>query len=107
MAKAAASHTCGALTLLGRGWVAEYRFDQKRRWRFDFADPLNLVAIEVEGGVWTGGRHTRAKGFLGDVEKYNRAAFLGWRVFRCTPQTLGQLILEVRQWQQSQESTST
>lgn len=65
--------------------VAEHRFDEKRKWRFDFAFIDALVALECEGGVWTGGRHTRGSGFLGDIAKYNRAAVLGWRVLRTTP----------------------
>lgn len=68
--------------------IAEYRFDAPRRWRFDWAWPECRVALEVEGGVWSGGRHTRGGGFLGDMEKYNRAAELGWRVFRTVPSRL-------------------
>lgn len=68
--------------------MAEYRFHPERRWRFDYAWPAQRVALEVEGGVWTGGRHTRGAGFLGDMEKYNAAALLGWRVLRVTPSKL-------------------
>lgn len=68
--------------------VREYKFHPVRRWRFDYAIPSHKVAIEVEGGVWTQGRHTRPKGFLGDMEKYNTATALGWRVLRVTPDTL-------------------
>ena len=64
------------------GYQREYRFDKERRWRFDFAWPEKLVALEVEGGAWIGGRHNRAAGFQADVEKYNAAAAGGWRVFR-------------------------
>lgn len=67
---------------------AEYLFHISRSWRFDFAWPRQKIALEVEGGVWTKGRHTRPKGFLADCEKYNAAAVLGWRVLRVTPQTL-------------------
>jgi hypothetical protein len=66
----------------------EWKFDAKRRWRFDYAWPQQMIALEVEGGVWTGGRHTRGAGFLKDVEKYNRAAVLGWRLLRVTPDKL-------------------
>ncbi len=66
----------------------EYRFDAERQWRFDYAWPERRIALEVEGGVWTQGRHTRGKGFLEDMKKYNRAAMLGWRVVRCVPDTL-------------------
>lgn len=68
--------------------TAEYRFHPVRLWRFDYALPSYRVAIEVEGGVWTAGRHIRPQGFLGDVEKYNAAATLGWRILRTTPQDM-------------------
>jgi very-short-patch-repair endonuclease len=77
--------------LAGRLWLMcfpacerEYRFDPKRRWRFDFAWPAQLVAVEVEGGSWVNGRHTRGSGFAEDCRKYNEAACLGWRVLRVT-----------------------
>jgi hypothetical protein len=70
----------------------EYKFAHPdRAWRFDFAWVDRGVALEVEGGAWSGGRHTRGKGFLADMEKYNAAALRGWLLFRCTPQTLDTL----------------
>lgn len=57
-------------------------------WRFDYAIPEHKIALEVEGGVWTGGRHIRPQGFLGDIEKYNTATLMGWKVFRVTPDEL-------------------
>ncbi|MCF0187926.1 MAG: hypothetical protein HUK04_00305 [Bacteroidaceae bacterium] len=68
--------------------IKEHTFHPERRWRFDYAIPTYRIAIEVEGGVWTGGRHTRPQGFLGDIEKYNTATLMGWRVVRCVPETL-------------------
>ena len=67
------------------GWdfVREVKFHSRRKWRFDFVIiGLNKVAVEVEGGVWSGGRHTRGRGYIGDMEKYNEAALTGWRVLR-------------------------
>lgn len=64
----------------------EYRFHPDRRWRFDFCWPEQMVAVEVEGGVWNNGRHTRGSGFVADLSKYNEAALLGYTVLRVTPQ---------------------
>lgn len=49
-----------------------------RRFRFDLAWPEQLVAVEIHGGHWTGGRHTRGKGFESDLEKSNLAQLNGW-----------------------------
>lgn len=73
---------------LGVDCVKEYKFHPVRKWRFDYAIPSALVALEVEGGVWTGGRHTNPKGFLGDMEKYNTATLMGWAVYRVIPDDL-------------------
>lgn len=60
--------------------VAEYRFEETRRWRFDFAWPNRMVAVELHGGAFTAGRHVRGAGFVRDCEKMRVAAALGWRV---------------------------
>lgn len=65
---------------LAPGLVVEYRFDPVRRWRMDFAWPDKLVAVEVHGAVFRGGRHVRGSGFLNDREKMNTALSRGWRV---------------------------
>lgn len=62
----------------------EHRFHGKRKWRFDLAWPMMLVAVEVHGGVWTRGRHTTGAGFTKDREKMNEACCLGWRVIEVT-----------------------
>ena len=66
----------------------EYRFDTKRRWRFDRALPDNLIAIELDGGTFNQGRHTRGTGYSADCEKLNTAILAGWRVFRLTSDML-------------------
>ena len=60
----------------------EFKFDQKRKWRADFHLIGKMILVEVEGGIWSNGRHTRAKGYLGDMEKYNAATMLGYQVIR-------------------------
>jgi hypothetical protein len=70
----------------------EVVFAPPRKWRSDFAfeRPSNVsvssyhrlrfglrVAIEIEGAIWSGSRHTRGAGFAVDCEKYNTAALAG------------------------------
>lgn len=68
--------------------VPEFKFHPHRRWRFDWALPALSVAVEVEGGAWIGGRHTRGAGFERDLEKYAEALILGWVVLRVTPKMI-------------------
>lgn len=63
-------------------WHTEYRFALPRLYRFDFAWPGLLIAVELEGGIWNGGRHTQARGFIEDARKYNLAAEMGWTLLR-------------------------
>ena len=63
----------------------EYRLHPRRRWRFDFAWPRYKVAVEVDGGIYSRGRHVRGSGFERDAEKRNAAVMAGWRVLHFTP----------------------
>lgn len=62
----------------------EYRFHPTRRWRFDFAWPAQRVAAEIQGGVWTGGKHVRGAAYSADCDKLNEAQLLGWVVLYFT-----------------------
>ncbi len=66
--------------------LEEFRFHPTRRWRFDWAWPPSKIAVEIEGGIWISGRHSRGIGYSKDMEKYNEATRMGWKVFRFTPQ---------------------
>lgn len=68
--------------------VPEFSFHPVRKWRFDYAWPEQKIALEVEGGAFIGGRHTSGQGFVADMEKYNAAGMLGWRIFKCVPNDL-------------------
>lgn len=86
----------------GSELVREFRFDKTRRWRADFASNSARVLIEVEGGVWRGGRHTNPQGFINDAEKYLAATLQGWSVIRLVgeqlnPATLRQVVDYVRE----------
>lgn len=85
----------------GPALVSEYRFHPARRWRADYAHIESRTLIELEGGVWVGGRHNRASGFMADAEKYFEAALGGWRAVRLVgPQinlnTVGRLVAAIR-----------
>lgn len=71
---------------LGRvHWIlGKHEYKPGRKWRFDFAWPDLMVAIECEGGTYAGGRHTTGDGFEKDAEKYAEAAARGWTVLRFT-----------------------
>ena len=64
----------------GVSFEQEFKFHPDRKWRADFHIVGHKLLVEVEGGIWSGGRHTRGKGYIGDMEKYNAAVGLGYRV---------------------------
>lgn len=75
---------------LPKAWP-EYYFAKEthhRDWRFDWAwtdvDGTGGVALEIEGGIHSNGRHVRGKGYEADMEKYSVATTLGWRLIRVT-----------------------
>lgn len=68
--------------------VFEYLFYPNRKWRFDFCWVDEKIALENQGGLFSGGRHTRGASLLKEHEKLNAAAEMGWRILYATPQTL-------------------
>lgn len=66
----------------------ELRFHATRKWQLDFAWLFYKVALEVEGGAFSGHGHRSVGKFLRDLEKYNEAALAGWTVIRCTTDDL-------------------
>ena len=63
----------------------EYRFHPVRKWLIDYAWPNVKLAVEIEGGIWSKGRHIRPAGFLRDMEKYNALTGAGWTLLRFQP----------------------
>ena len=66
----------------------EHRFHPARKFRWDYAWPAAKLALEVQGGIWTGGKHGRGSGIVKDMEKYNLGATLGWRLLLVQPKEL-------------------
>lgn len=73
---------------LGPGLRARLSAAGLQDWRFDFAWPSARVAIEVDGAVWTAGRHTRGGGYESDARKGNAAIDMGWSVYHVTSSML-------------------
>lgn len=81
------------------GWTFEHRFHPTRQWRFDFVN-LNLsIAIEIEGGIFSKKRlgHSTGAGIKKDMEKYNAAAILGWKVLRYMPEQTAEMMRDIEQ----------
>ena len=79
--------------LFGGEWWAEWDFHPTRKWRFDYACPELKIAIEVDGGIFTGGRHSRGIGQKNDMEKMNNACAMGWYVYHVIPDEMFDLQL--------------
>lgn len=77
-------HIRASLKLLNIHYVAEFRFHDKRKFRFDFAIPDQKIAIEYEGLHSEKSGHTTIGGYISDVKKYNLAVTSGWRLLRYT-----------------------
>lgn len=75
---------------IGIELIKELKFHPVRRYRFDYANEENKIAIESDGGIWRkgGGAHSRPQNIERDMEKINLAQSLGWRVIRVKPQDL-------------------
>lgn len=100
--------------LWGEGYAAmpEVRFHPQRKWRIDVAVAATgvvwpatewniddrAIAIEIDGGAWSRGRHVRGAGFVADLEKMNALTELGWRILRFTPQQVrnGEALAQIR-----------
>ena len=111
--KPSVAHLCmeGILVELFGSAHAEYQFFPPRKFRFDYAccTPCSTgdygwkLAVEIDGGIWTVGRHTRGLGFQRDMEKLNLAAIEGWSVLRFTPKQVlsGQAEQTLKAWQKA------
>lgn len=77
-------------------YAEELVFSEERKFRFDLAIPALKIAIEYEGGVH-GGKpsHTSSGGVQRDIEKYNLAQSMGWKVIRLTAKTYTNMLIEL------------
>lgn len=74
----------------------EYRFDEKRKFKFDWAIPSLKIAVEYEGAIFDpNGPHRHVRMMQKDMEKYNLASQRGWRVLRYASHNYEQLLPEL------------
>lgn len=78
----------------GPALIAESRLIPGRKWRCDYVHPESRIVIELEGGVWSNGRHSRGAGFVADCEKYLALTLAGYRVIRLTKEQITVPIIE-------------
>jgi hypothetical protein len=76
--------------LRGLGFPAwEYPFAApERAWKLDFAWIGQKIALEVQGGIWSQGRHVRGAALRKEWEKLNELAVRKWAVLYCEPSDL-------------------
>jgi very-short-patch-repair endonuclease len=85
------------LKAVGIPFVREFRFWPERRFRADFAvtnckhathvgTACMPILVEVDGGAFSGGRHTSGPGFRRDLEKHNAMTMLGYKCLRFLPE---------------------
>ena len=77
-------HIISVLEASGLNYESEFIFSKERKFRFDWAVPQILVAIEYEGIFSEKSGHTTLSGYKKDIEKYNLATKLGWKILRYT-----------------------
>lgn len=79
------------LKYLKVNYVAEHKFHKVRKFRFDWAIPDLMIAIEYEGmfaskksNSRNSGKsgHMTISGYAKDIEKYNLAVKGGWKLLR-------------------------
>lgn len=59
--------------------------DSGRKFKADFIHAESKVAIEIQGGSWSGGKHGRGSGIKIDAMKLAVAQRNGWQVYQVVP----------------------
>lgn len=75
-------HIISVLDHSGLKFVSEFQFDEVRKFRFDWAVPDLMIAIEYEGIFSEKSGHTTLSGYKKDIDKYNLAVKKGWKLLR-------------------------
>lgn len=60
----------------------QYKFHPTQNYAADFAFPDEMLLVEIEGGIWIRGAHSRGSGVMKDIKRQNAATKLGWAMLR-------------------------
>jgi very-short-patch-repair endonuclease len=71
------------LDLEGITYERQVKVIEGRKFAWDFL-VAGMILLEVDGGIYVQGRHTRGAGYTKDCEKTALAVIEGWRVMRVT-----------------------
>lgn len=66
-------------------YFRQYPFLSGRKFRADFAFPEQMLLIEVDGGLYIQGGHSRGAARESDLERDALAMLAGWRTLRVSP----------------------
>jgi hypothetical protein len=66
--------------------TVEFQFVAFRAWKLDVAWPELLVGVDIQGGAFKGGHHSRGPGMRDDFEKLAHAVMRNWRVLLMMPE---------------------
>lgn len=80
----------------------EYRFASPRRFKFDYAFPDQMIAIEYEGINSQFSGHTTLVGYTINCQKYNLALKLGWKILRYTAKNYKEVLVDLPELLKSQ-----
>lgn len=64
--------------------IRDYRAIPDRKFLIDLAWPERKLSVEVDGGEFMRGRHSRGAGMASDCEKANLLVLAGWKCLRFT-----------------------
>lgn len=67
---------------------SEFRFHESRKWRIDWFWADHWLALEIQGAIFSGGRHVRGPALLAEYSKLNEMAIAGIRTIFATPQQI-------------------
>lgn len=77
--------------------IPELQWHPSRRYRADYGFPQLRVLVEIDGGLFKNGGHTRGAARLHDMAKDRAATLQGWKTLRYAPSEFDQILLDIRE----------